>query len=324
MSAIAIRPRASLAVIAAMATVYVVWGSTYLAIRVMVETIPPVLAGSVRFLLAGSLLVALLVAFGRWQRPTRREVIGASVFGCWLLIGGVGGVTLVETRVPSNVAAVIASTAALWVIVFRLLARERVRRAVLVGALVGFAGVALLLLPAADDTGAPLIWLVGSLAFPLAWASGSFYGPRLLTLPADAFVASAIEMVAAGVVQLPIAIALGDLGETHASAVSLRSGAAITYLVIASIVAFSAYVWLLEKLPISTVVTHQFVNPTVAVALGWLVLSEPLTPLMLAAMAIIIGAVCVIVRASAGRNGQSQSERAASQASAGVESSIGT
>ena len=298
MSSLATRPRAGLAVIAAMATVYLVWGSTYLAIRVMVETIPPVLAGAVRFLLAGALLAGILVASGRWQRPSRRELIGASTFGCWLLIGGVGGVTLVETRVPSNVAAVIASTAALWVIVFRLLARERVRRAVLAGASVGFAGVALLLLPAADATGASLPWLVGSLASPLAWASGSFYGTRLLTLPTDAFVASAIEMLAAGAVQLLIALALGDLGETDASAVSLRSGAAIAYLVIASIVAYSAYVWLLEKLPISTVVTHQFVNPVVAVALGWLVLSERLTPLMLVAMAIIVGAVCAIVRST--------------------------
>ena len=322
MSALAVRPRASLAVVAAMATVYLVWGSTYLAIRVMVETIPPVLAGSLRFLLAGAVLAGVLAATGRWQRPTRRELVGASLFGCWLLIGGVGGVTLVETRVPSNVAAVVASTAALWVIVFRLLARERVRRPVLAGAIVGFAGIALLLLPAAGDTGAPTVWLVGSLLSPLAWASGSFYGPRLLALPADAFVASAVEMLAAGVVQLPIALALGDLGDTHASDVSLRSGAAIAYLVVASIVAFSAYVWLLEKLPISTVVTHQFVNPTVAVALGWLVLSEPLTPLMLVAMTIIIGAVCVIVRSSTGQS--SQSERAASQASAGVDSSIGT
>ena len=299
MSAVTLRrPRAGLAVIAAMATVYIVWGSTYLAIRVMVETIPPVLAGALRFLVAGALLVAILAALGRWAMPSRRELAGASIFGCWILIGGVGGVTLAETRIPSNVAAVIASMAALWVIVFRVLARERVGRAVLGGALVGFAGVALLLLPAADATGASLTWLVGSLAFPIFWSSGSFYGPKVLALPSDPFVASAVEMVAAGAVQLVIAVAIGDLGETHASSISWRSAAAIAYLMLASIVAFSAYVWLLDRMPISTVFTHQFVNPAVAVLLGWLVLSETLTPLMLGAMAIIIGAVALIVRAA--------------------------
>jgi drug/metabolite transporter (DMT)-like permease len=276
-----------------MACIYLVWGSTYLAIRVSVRTIPPLMGCGVRFLAAGIVLFGVLGALGRLRPfPSRAEVWGASVVGCWLLVGAVGMITVCEQHIPSNIAAVIASTAAIWVVIYRRLNGERVPPKALAAVLAGFIGVAVLLAPSVGGGGLPLGWLAIALVVPFNWSSGSFYGARYYRMPDDAFVASAIEMTAAGLVLLAASLLAGE----RLGAVSAESVVAVVYLMLASLIAFSAYVWLLGKLPISTVVTHQYVNPVVAVILGAALLSEPVTWSVILGAGLIIGAVVMIVR----------------------------
>jgi drug/metabolite transporter (DMT)-like permease len=278
-----------------MLTLYLVWGSTYLAIRVSVRTVPPLVAGGVRFLIAGLLMVPVLAFVHRGRPgPSRRELLGACVLGLWLLGGGPGLVTVCEAHVPSNLAAVIASLAAVWVVVYRLLGGERLSRLSIAAVLVGFAGVAVLLAPSVGGSGAPLGWLALTLLVPVFWSSGSYYGRRLLQ-PRDPFVTSAVEMTVAGAALTLAGLASGErVGDPSAASLT-----AIAYLVIASLVAFSAYVWLLGRLPISTVVTHQYVNPLVAVLLAAALLGEPITPSVAVGGALVIGAVAVILREDA-------------------------
>lgn len=282
-----------------MATIYVVWGSTYLAIKVSVETLPAAGSLALRFLMAGALMIGALIVLRRWQRPTAAEMLGASIVGCWMLIGGVGGITLVETRIPSNVAAVIASMAALYVVAFRVIDGDRPARRTVVAIATGIVGVALLLLPGSRAIAAPLLWVVLAPISPFLWGSGSYYASRV-RLPASPLVTAAVETMAAGIAFAAIALVL-DGASLGIDDPSRRSLLAVAYLAVASSIAFSAYVWLLDRIAISTVVTHQYVNPIVAVILGWLVLDERLTPVMLAAMALIIGAVAVIVRTTSTR-----------------------
>jgi len=276
-----------------MACIYLVWGSTYLAIRVSVRTIPPLMGCGVRFLAAGLVLFGVLGAVGRLRPfPPPTELLGATVVGCWLLAGAVGLITVCEQHIPSNIAAVIASTAAIWVVIYRRLSGERVPPVALAAVLAGFAGVAVLLAPSVGGGGLPLGWLAVCLVVPFNWSSGSFYGAKMYRLPGDAFVASAIEMTAAGLLLLSLSLVAGE----RLGSFSAASAAAVIYLMFASLIAFSAYVWLLGKLPISTVVTHQYVNPVVAVILGAALLSEPVTWSVVVGAGLIIGAVVMIVR----------------------------
>jgi drug/metabolite transporter (DMT)-like permease len=285
------------AIAVAMGLVYVVWGSTYLGIRVTVETMPAFMSAGVRFLLAGLLTLAVLALRhrGRLQLPPRRQVIAAAAVGIVLLVGGPGLISFAETRVPSNLAAVIASTASIWVVVYRLAARARLTRVAAAGVVVGFGGVAVLLLPGADAAGVAAGWLLLCLLSAFFWSSGSYYGRRL-QLPADPFMTAVIEMVVGGVALILLGAAVGEVGDVDLGGVSARSGAALAYLVIAGAIAFSAYVWLLQHVPISTVVTHQYVNPVVAVALGWALLDESLPLSALIGAALVVAAVVTIVR----------------------------
>jgi len=289
--------RHTVAVVVAMGLVYVIWGSTYLAIRVSVDTIPPLLSTGTRFVISGPLLLAALALAGRLRPiPSRRELAGAALVGLWLLAGGVGVVTLAETEVPSNLAAVLASTASIWVVMYRLAAGERLRPVAAVGILVGFAGVAILLLWGRSGASAGIGWLALCVLGSVFWSSGSFYGRRLAA-PRDPFVASAVQMLAAGVFMTALSVATGEAFDADPGAISLQSAAALAYLVVIGLIAFTAYVWLLGQLPISTIVTHQYVNPVVAVALGWLLLSEPVGAPMLLGAALVVAAVIAIVRA---------------------------
>lgn len=275
--------------VVAMGLIYVLWGSTYIAIKISVETLPAMLAAGLRYLIAGALLVPFVLA----RRPTRRELGGASILGVWLLVGGPGLLTLAETRVPSNIAAILASTTAITICVWRLLAGERLARGTIVGVLVGFAGVALLL--AKGGAGISLWWMALTLASALAWSTASFYGRRL---PAPSLWSSVgIQSLVAGVVMCGIGLLAGD----RASGISARSALAVAYLVIAGSVGYGAYVWLLKNVAISTVVTHQYVNPIVALVLGALILGESLTGLAIAGACLVIGSVVAIVRAEANR-----------------------
>jgi len=285
---------------AALATVYLVWGSTYLAIRVMVETIPPFLGAGIRFVIAGAVFWALLAArrgLGA-MRVGPSEIAGAALVGVLLLAGGNGLVTLAEKEVPSGLAALLVGSVPLWVVLLRRLARERVSATTLAAVAVGFGGLALLLLPADRPDDAPL---GGSLLVVLAaalWALGSFWSrsPRV-SLPGDAFLSTSIQMLIGGAFMLAVGLIAGEAGEADLGAISADSALAFGYLVvIGSLLAFTAYVWLLQNAPISIVATYAYVNPIIAVFLGWAILSEEVTPLVIAAAGVIVASVASVVR----------------------------
>jgi drug/metabolite transporter (DMT)-like permease len=281
-------------VLLAMGLLYIVWGSTYLAIRVTVETLHPLVAGGVRFVIAGLLTLAALAALGRLgPRPTATEVRGSVIAGIWLLVGGVGVVTITETHAPSNLTAVLASTTSLWVVGYRALSGERIGRGSIAGAALGVVGVIVLLSP--GGSGAETPWLIGAIVASLFWSTGSFYGRRL-TQPADPFVGAVVQMLSAGVVMTVVGVALNGVGALDPSAASGRSLLALLYLVVAGGIAFSAYVWALQHLPISTVVSHQYVNPAVAVLLGAVILGESLGVSSVIGATLVIAAVFATVR----------------------------
>jgi drug/metabolite transporter (DMT)-like permease len=281
----------------ALATVYLVWGSTYLAVRVMVRTIPPLLGSGVRFLVAGAVLYPFLVARRGWAgvRVTAGQAGAAALVGVLFLAGGTGLVTVAERDVPSGLAAVLVAAMPLGVVLLRYLAGELVPRATSVGVVAGLAGVAVLLLPGnpASDTG----WfgLVLILVADASMAVASFASSRL-PVPGDTLVATALELLAAGVVLCAAGVLTGEAADLQPERFSTASTAALAYLIVAgSLVAYTAYVWLLANAPVSKATTHTHVNPVVAVALGWLVLSERVTLATLAGAALVVGSVAAVV-----------------------------
>src|SRR5947209_6848483 len=240
--------------------VYVVWGSTYLAIAIAVQTLPPLFYSGIRFALAGLLLAAWL-AFRRVDlRISRRELGGAAAVGILMLAGGNGLVNLAERTVPSGVAALIVASIPLWIVVYRLVARERVGRDLLAGVLLGLVGVAILVVPGGlngtiDPNGA--LMLFGA---TLSWALGTFLSPRLET-PRNALVSTTYQILAGGGVLRGVALARGELADVDPSTFSVRSLIAFAYLVVfGSLVAYSAYTWLLQNASVSLVATYAFVN----------------------------------------------------------------
>ena len=276
-------------------TVYLVWGSTYLAIKLSVETLPAFLSAGTRFLLAGGLLALILALRGRTIRVTRRELASSALLGLSLLALGVGMVTLAETRIDSSVAAMIAGSVPLQVILLRALARDRVALATRLSVLVGLAGLALIVIPGGDGASSAL-GLAFALSASISWSLGSFFAHRL-PLPPDGFVATTWEMLSAGVFLLVLGAATGEPWSMDAAGFTLESIAAWLYLaVFGSLIGFTAYAWLLRNAPISKVVTHQYVNPLVAILLGALVLNEQLTLAVGLGATLIVGSVFVAVR----------------------------
>jgi drug/metabolite transporter (DMT)-like permease len=280
----------------ALAIVYVVWGSTYLAIRVAIDTMPPLLMGSVRFLVAGALLYAWGVRRGDrdGDRPGAMQWRAAAIVGAALFLGGNGGVVLAERTIASGIAALIVALTPLWMTFFAwLVFGERVSALAMVGLPLGFVGLVLLVGPSAGTTVDPwgaLLCALGS----IAWSAGSLYARRA-PLPARAAVSTGMQMITGGVWLGLASLAAGELGRLHVDQISAASFGALVYLVVAgSLVAFSAYAWLIRTAPVPLVATYAYVNPVVAVALGWLVLAEPITPRMLAAGAVIVVAVVLI------------------------------
>src|SRR5215216_3057533 len=273
----------------ALATVYVVWGSTYLAIRVMVETVPPLLGAGLRFLLAGAVLYPFLVVRRGWAdvRVPAAQVGASALVGLLFLAGGTGLVTVAERDVPSGLAAVLVAAMPLVVVVLRRLAGEPVARATAIGVIAGFAGVAVLLLPGNPASGAGALGLGLILVATVSMAVASFVSSRL-PVPGDTLVATALELLAAGVVLCLAGLLTGETADLALDRVSGASLAAFVYLVVAgSLVAYTAYVWLLANAPVSQATTHTHVNPVVAVLLGWLVLHERVTLTTLAVVALV-------------------------------------
>ncbi|MGW5681287.1 EamA family transporter [Nonomuraea sp. NPDC003754] len=278
----------------ALGIVYVVWGSTYLGIAVAVETIPPMLSGAMRFITAGILLGGFLLAKNGTAafRMTRRELAGAALAGLLLLTLGNGLLAVAEQHISTGLAALLVASVPLWLVMFRFLVRDRPQVLTLTGVLIGLVGVAALSLTGghgANSTTGTIIVLIGS----LSWAVGSFLSSRI-SMPANPFAASTVEMIVGG---LGLAVLGTGLGErTDLAAISGRSWVGLAYLIlVGSLVGFTSFVWLLGNAPISLVATYAYVNPAVAVALGALVLGEPVTPRILGGgLVILIGVALVI------------------------------
>jgi drug/metabolite transporter (DMT)-like permease len=296
-------PASSLRVWAALGSIYLIWGSTYLAIRVMVETVPALLGAGVRFVVAGAAMVAVLALRGGLARVgiTRREAAGTAIVGTLLAAGGNGLVTVGEKNVPSALAALIVASMPLWIVVFRAVLRDRPARATLAGVATGFAGVALLLLPGNRPDGVELGASLVVVAASISWAIGSIASQRVV-LPRDPLVSTGWQLVFGGLVLVVAAVPAGEFGGLDVAAFSADSLWALAYLVvIGSLIAYSAYTWLLQNAPISQVATYAYVNPMVAVVLGWWILDEEIPPMMLVASAVIVAAVATIVRYESSR-----------------------
>ena len=285
-------------VLANLWTVYIVWGSTYLAIRIAVETIPPFLGAGVRFTVAGLILAAFLLLRGRLDRASigPRQLLACGIVGTLLLVGGNGLVMIAEQTVPSGLTALLIASVPLWIVVFRALDGQRISRTTLASVLVGFVGVALLVLPHLGGELAALSGILILLVAPISWALGSFSSQRL-PLPRDPLTSTMLQQLLGGVVLIAISLVLGDVGRFQPSHVSSASGLALGYLVVfGSLIGFSAYTWLLHHAPLSTVSTYAYVNPVIAVLLGWAILSEELTATIVAGAAVIVASVAIVVR----------------------------
>jgi drug/metabolite transporter (DMT)-like permease len=285
------------ALVAAFAAVYVIWGSTYLAIRIAIETLPPFFMAGLRFLAAGAMLYGWARLRGA-AAPARAHWRSAAIVGTLLFLGGNGGVVWAEQRVSSGLAALMIATEPLWVVILGWAVRSGPRPSgrVVLGLVAGFAGVGLLVGAGGegggtlDPSGAAVL-----VAASACWAAGSLYSPRA-AFPPSQVLSSAMTMLAGGVALLGAGLLHGDAAALGSVQVSPRSILAFGYLtVFGSIVAFSAYRWLLDVAAPARVATYAFVNPVVAVLLGWLVASEPVGARTLLAGAVIVLGVVLIV-----------------------------
>jgi drug/metabolite transporter (DMT)-like permease len=283
----------------ALGAVYLIWGSTYFAIREAVLTLPPLLMASVRFLVAGGLLYVWAIRRGGREadRPGVPQWRAAFIAGTLLLLVGNGGVVLAERTVPSGVAALVIATIPLWMAVIdRVFFGQRLAPLAIAGLVLGFGGLGLLV----GSTGSGRLdpgGMLTLLAAAIGWSIGSMYS-RSAQLPARPLVATALQMLAGGLA-LAIAGAIhGEFGDIHPERFSTASLLGLAYLIVfGSWVAFSAYVWLLRSAPISLVSTYAYVNPVVAVFLGWAFLSERITPRTVTAGAVIVVAVALMLSA---------------------------
>jgi drug/metabolite transporter (DMT)-like permease len=292
-------------VIAAFAAIYLIWGSTYLAIKVAVETLPPFSMAGIRFVTAGAILYACARATGA-ARPSAANWKAASIVGACLLFGGNGGLVWALGRLPSGVSALLVATTPLWMVGIDWLRPGGVRPdpRVLAGLLLGLLGIALLVGPENPDkaTGGSIDPAAAGviLLCTLSWAAGSVYA-RHSPLPRSSLLATAMEMLAGGGLLLGLGLVTGEAGRFALSQVSARSAAGFFYLLfVGSLIGFTAYVWLLKVSSPAKLSTYAYVNPVVAVLLGWAFAGEELTLRMLVAAAVIVGAVAAITTASSG------------------------
>ncbi|MEX2152943.1 MAG: EamA family transporter [Gemmatimonadaceae bacterium] len=284
-------------VILAFAAVYLLWGSTYLFIKYAIETIPPFLLGASRFFVAG----VLLYVAARWcgaPKPTRDEWRAAAITGVLMLAFGNGAVMWAEKSVPSGVVALIVSSVPIWIVVLDWLRPNgrRPRRPVLLGLVLGFAGMVILVGPRAIvgqghiDEVATGILLAGS----VAWAVGTLV-TRVGKRPGSPIVFAALQMLAAAVAMLIVAFITREPASLSLSNVSMRSFLSWGYLVIAgSIIGYTAYVYLLGVVSATKAATYAYVNPIIAVVLGWAFANEPLSGRTLVAAAVILASVAII------------------------------
>ena len=290
-------------ILAAYAAIYLIWGSTYLGIRFAIETIPPFLMGGVRFMIAGAFLSAVMRMRGE-PKPERIHWRSTAIIGAFLILGGNGAVVWAEQFVPSGITALLVAILPFWIVLIEWLGPSRIRPSlgIAVGLIVGIAGIVVLVGPAAiTPSGSPISgFLKGALVLnigSLTWALGTIYS-RHAILPKSAFVATGMEMLCGGALLTILSVMTGEPMRFDLADVSARSIVGFIYLTaIGSLVGFTAYIWLLGHQPASRISTYAYVNPVVAVFLGWAIAGEPLTLRTLIAAAIIVGAVALITTA---------------------------
>jgi drug/metabolite transporter (DMT)-like permease len=267
--------------------VYIIWGSTYLFIAIAVETIPPMLAVSTRFIAASAIMAGIVLARGGSLRTSPVALLSCVVVGC-LLPGANAVLFYAEEDVPTGLASLIIASVPLWVVLLRLALRERQSTMVLVGVGTGFAGVAVLLQP---EGGATAVGIGLCVLSAVMWAVGSVASARL-PMPDDPFAATTWTMLAGGLLMLPF-----GLPEIGSLSVSTGSALAWLYLVtIGSVVGFTAYTWLLARAPLGLVSTYAYVNPVVAILLGVLFRNESVSARMLVGAAVVVCSVALVVR----------------------------
>lgn len=289
--------------IAAFAAVYIIWGSTYLAIRFAIETLPPFMMAGARFLISG-LVLFLWSRLRSGSQPSRLEWRNTAIVGACLLLGGNGAVVWAEGIVPSGLAALLVAILPFWMVLIDWLrpGGNRPGIGVIVGLVVGLAGLVVLIGPAALGTqnsgsGVKLIGAVVLICGSLSWALGSIFSKHSV-LPKSAVLATGMEMICGGALLLVASIIFREPMHFDPAGISARSIAAFIYLTtIGSLIGFTAYIWLLGHQPPSRVSTYAYVNPVVAVFLGWAIAGEALSLRTAVAAAIIIGAVVIITTA---------------------------
>ncbi len=287
-------------VTAAFLVVYVIWGSTYLAIRFAVSTIPPFLMAGARYFIAGLLIVAWLALHGQ-GRANRRQWRDATIVGAFMMLGGNGIVCWAERFETSSITALLVSTIPIWVVLLDWLWMKgpRPTRRMFAGLVLGFLGVGMLVRPGADASASGGVSLLGAGALLLAaalWAAGIVYSRRA-ALPSTPALAVGMQMMTGGILLLLTGSLLGEWTSFDPARVSSRSFGSLLYLItFGSLLAHSCFLWLIRVTSPAKAATNAFVNPIVAVFLGWALAGEKLTPLTLLAAAVAISGVVLIVR----------------------------
>lgn len=281
----------------ALIALYIVWGSTYLGMRIAIETIPPFVHGAIRFFLSGVILII-------WQRmagepmPTARQWISCAIIGNLLLVGGNGLVSWAEQTIPSGIAALIIAAVPMFMVMMEAVRPHGNKPTIkaIIGLFIGFAGIYVLIAPSHNMHSTSLnVSGVAALLFACVfWSMGSVYS-KAADVPSSAFMTTGAEMLMGGLGLLLMSVFTNELQTWDIAAVSARSIYALTYLfLIGSMIGFGSYIWLLKHAPISLVATYAYVNPVVAVLLGAWIVNEPLDPHIWLATAIIIGSVVLI------------------------------
>ena len=283
----------------AFAAIYLIWGSTYLAIRYAVETIPPLVAAGVRHTIAGTVLLAWACARG--YRPRIEHWKSGLIVGGLFFLVGHGSLHWAEQYVGSGLAALLIATEPMFILVLAwATGQQKISRISALGLAVGVAGVAVLLGTELTMKGSSVLGLLAVLLGSMGWSTGVVISTKL-KLPDDALARTAVPLVCGAALLLIAAGATGEIHATHWASISLRSIFGMGYLIaFGSIVAFTAYTWLLQRCPPALVATHTYANPVVAVLLGWLLASETLSLRMALASAAILGAIVLIRRGERG------------------------
>jgi drug/metabolite transporter (DMT)-like permease len=279
----------------AFVAIYVIWGSTYLAIRYAVETIPPLVTAGIRHTIAGTFLLAW--AWARGFRPTRANWISGVVVGALFFLVGHGTLHWAEQYVGSGLAALLIATEPMFILVLAwLMGRQKISGISALGLGLGVLGVGLLTGAELTTKGSSLLALSAVLLGSLSWSAGVVISPKL-KLPSDALGRTALPTICGAAMLLVVAGVTGEFHATHWASISVKSIFGLGYLItFGSIVAFTAYTWLLQRCPPALVATHTYANPVVAVFLGWLLASEPLTMRVVLASVAILGAILLIRR----------------------------